>query len=235
MLVVDDNEELAENLAEILELDGLEAATAGSAEEALDVLAKNDFGLVLTDVRMPGMDGVTLLRLVRERWPGLPVIVMTAYTREVDLERARAHGALQVLKKPVEPGAVVGLITRVLGESGHVLVLEDNDDLRVGFAEALLEADGAVPHTARTVAEAMRIIDEVDVRAAILDARLPDGSGVDVGRVLATREEDVLVIYVTGYPEDVVAAAVQASAVLPKPVESTVLLGMIKTVVESER
>src|SRR3569623_916503 len=102
VLVVDDNVQLAENLAEILtDADLAEAVVADSGRRAIEVLQRERIDLMITDMRMPGMNGSGLIREARRTDPALPVIVMSAYTDEDDLRQAMHEGLLAVFGKPV--------------------------------------------------------------------------------------------------------------------------------------
>jgi CheY-like chemotaxis protein len=82
ILVVDDNEALRENLAEVLLLEGLDVAVAADGRAALELLEKEEFAVVLLDLVMPGMDGRELLAVIRQdpRFAELRVIVTTGHT-----------------------------------------------------------------------------------------------------------------------------------------------------------
>lgn len=79
ILVVDDNELLCGLTCEILGREGYHAVSATSARQALDAFDKEEFDLIVTDFRMPGMDGVELANAIRARNPQLPIIVMSVY------------------------------------------------------------------------------------------------------------------------------------------------------------
>ena len=79
ILVVDDEAVLRNNLARYLRLQGYEVETAGSGEEALAALESTTFRLVLTDLRMPGMDGLALIRHLQTEHPDALTVLMTAY------------------------------------------------------------------------------------------------------------------------------------------------------------
>lgn len=79
ILVVDDEEGLRLLYKEELEEDGATVELAASGPEALTKIEGNHFDLVLLDIKMPGMDGVEVLRMVKERWKDIPVILCTAY------------------------------------------------------------------------------------------------------------------------------------------------------------
>jgi DNA-binding NtrC family response regulator len=199
VLIIDDNLEMAANLQEILEDEGVRVAVAQDGYQALSKLDENGFDLVITDIRMPGMSGIEVLKTVHQRWPRLPVIVMTAYSAEATLDEAYTAGALDVLAKPVDIDHVIGLVERVTEPNAPVLLVEDDRNLRVTLAETLLDIAKVVPHTAATVADARRLAAEIDFRVAIVDVRLPDGDGVALARALEQRHPGLKIIYITGY------------------------------------
>jgi two-component system response regulator AtoC len=107
VLVVDDEEPLRQLLAVILRDRGYQPRTVASAEEALKELSARDYDLVITDVRMPRMDGIALTRAIQERQPGATVIVMSAYgSHDAALEAMKA-GAYDFLAKPFKPDDVL--------------------------------------------------------------------------------------------------------------------------------
>ena len=106
ILVVDDDLGICQSLEEILEADGCEVETAQDGAEGLARLAARDFDLVLSDVVMPNMDGHELYTTVHARYPGLPVLMMTAFHYDKDhiIKRSRIEGLEGVVfKKPVDP------------------------------------------------------------------------------------------------------------------------------------
>ncbi len=109
VLIVDDNEDLAENLAEILSLRGFVTQTATSAEDALPKAISDGPSLLLTDFRLPGMSGADLVRRVLERRSTVRAIVMSAYTDDGTVAAARSAGA-EFLPKPVDFGSLHTLL-----------------------------------------------------------------------------------------------------------------------------
>lgn len=99
ILVVDDNEMLCRFACDILRTEGYHAVPARSAAEALDAFAREDFDLVVTDFRMPGISGLDLARAIRGRNPGFPVIVISAF-EPVECE----HVTLWLPKEYLFPG-----------------------------------------------------------------------------------------------------------------------------------
>ncbi|MCA9614599.1 MAG: response regulator [Sandaracinus sp.] len=109
ILVVDDNTELAENVAELLEDEGHEVLVAGSGADALRMVCDQAQCLdaALVDVRMEGMDGVELVEKLCQRCPRTVYVMMTAFSLDERLERARALGVTEILSKPFAPDALL--------------------------------------------------------------------------------------------------------------------------------
>lgn len=110
VLLVEDDRALREALADTLELGGHDYRAVDCAEAALVAIAEEPFGLVVSDVNMPGMDGHRLLVLIRERQPQLPVLLMTAFGAVERAVEAMRRGAVDYLVKPFEPKALLSLV-----------------------------------------------------------------------------------------------------------------------------
>jgi DNA-binding NtrC family response regulator len=101
VLVVDDEQELVGALVERLQLRRIEARGVTSAKTALEVMAQQSFDVVLLDIKMPGMGGVELAKIVKSRWPELQVVLLTGHGSHDDAEEGLRVGAFQYLMKPV--------------------------------------------------------------------------------------------------------------------------------------
>jgi putative two-component system response regulator len=100
VLVVDDELRLRQVLVRLMTRDGFECHDVGSAEEALAYLEQQSVTLVLSDLRMPGLDGTELLRAIRERWPETAVVMITAVADVEVAVSCLAMGAMDYLTKP---------------------------------------------------------------------------------------------------------------------------------------
>ncbi|MBZ4420847.1 sigma-54 dependent transcriptional regulator [Myxococcus sp. RHSTA-1-4] len=109
ILVVDDEEGVRSFLAEALECEGHSVTTAADGDEAARLLAKQGVDLLLTDLKMPGLDGLSLLRKVREEQPDVEVIVLTAVGSVESAVAAMKAGAFEYLTKPVSSPAELRL------------------------------------------------------------------------------------------------------------------------------
>jgi DNA-binding NtrC family response regulator len=101
ILIIDDNIGLAENIAEILELQGYVTEVASSAEEALSKVGPPPPDVVVTDYRLPGIDGAALVRHLKTMGVSVNAIVISAFTDDDTIEDARSAGA-SFVAKPVD-------------------------------------------------------------------------------------------------------------------------------------
>ncbi|MDR0719726.1 MAG: sigma-54 dependent transcriptional regulator [Treponema sp.] len=114
LLVVDDEKNIREGLADSLKMDGFEVVTAAGGDEAWNRFQKGDIDLVITDLRMPDISGEELLKLIEAETPGVPVIILTGHgTVETAVEAMRA-GAWDFLTKPVNLDHLAQIVRRAL-------------------------------------------------------------------------------------------------------------------------
>ena len=116
ILVVDDQADMRGLLRDVLEAEGYQVGTADSGEKALQVVAEEQYDLVLTDLRMKGMLGTALLSEIKHRYPEIGVILMTAFgTIETAIEAIKG-GATDYLIKPVKTEDVLRVVGRAVRE-----------------------------------------------------------------------------------------------------------------------
>ncbi|HEV8264562.1 MAG TPA: HD domain-containing phosphohydrolase [Gemmatimonadales bacterium] len=120
-LVVDDEPRLRRVLVRLLEGEGFHCAEAGSGVEALAELERQAVPLVISDLRMPEMDGVTLLREIVTRWPGTAVIVVTAVAEVESAVACLQLGALDYVAKPFHLDEVRARVTQALDKRRLIL------------------------------------------------------------------------------------------------------------------
>jgi DNA-binding NtrC family response regulator len=114
ILIVDDEKNIRLTMSESLKPLGMPVHTAVNGEEALRKLHEEQAGLVFLDLKMPGIDGMEVLRQIKERWPTLRVIIVTAHGTIASAVEAMKLGAVDFLQKPFSPGEIRELATQVL-------------------------------------------------------------------------------------------------------------------------
>src|SRR6185503_2782366 len=155
ILVVDDDTAIRTSLAEAVAEWGGEVRTAEDATAALARVAEEAPDLVLSDVRMPGMDGVELLRILRQRAPSTDVILMTAYEDMPMVVAAMREGALDFLVKPLDLHALRAIVERVFEDrDARQLVARGADDPAVFSMDTLVGHDPRMIQIFKTIGQA---------------------------------------------------------------------------------
>ena len=103
IMVVDDEKQICQNVEKILSKSDYEIIHATSAKEALEKMAKDSFALLISDIVMPGMNGLEFLKLVKKEWPLTKAVMMTAYASTETAVKAIRLGALDYVSKPFTP------------------------------------------------------------------------------------------------------------------------------------
>ena len=112
VLVVEDDLALQEAIVDTLELADFSVLAAASAEQALDLLADQTVDMVISDVNMGAMDGHQLLAAIKQRWPFIPVLLITAFATIDRSVSAIQSGAVDYLVKPFEPATLINLVAK---------------------------------------------------------------------------------------------------------------------------
>lgn len=235
ILIVDDQIALAENIAEILQSVGFQTELAASAEEALARVAQGGITGVVTDFRLPGASGAQLTEALRRAGHRMPILVMSAYTDEATIEQSRAAGAWLFLPKPVPLPALIEAFDSLALQPASALVVDDERSLAENLAEALTAAGHEVV-VAHTVAEALA--HNRRIHTAVLDVRLPDGSGVEVARQLRARDPRIQILFMSGYAEALESqppVGLADSQVLEKPLQPARVVSWVQDALDAPK
>jgi DNA-binding NtrC family response regulator len=166
VLIVDDEKNMRASLRSILEDEDYSVRTAESAEEALLLLSRDEFLMVITDARLGGMSGYDFLPKVRAQWPDLPAIMITAYaTPKLAVEAIQA-GAVDYLAKPFAPEELLHAVGRC---AEHYRLLKENEALRAQTTETyrLERIIGNSPKM-RELRQLIQTVGRTDARVLIL-------------------------------------------------------------------
>jgi CheY-like chemotaxis protein len=115
ILIVDDNPNMSSLLAEMLEVFDYESVRAADGLEAIEKIEQNNISLVITDMRMPKMSGLDLLQKIKEKKPGLPVVVISGYALDDEGSNLLSNMADGFLNKPFKMSDIEQLLKQVVG------------------------------------------------------------------------------------------------------------------------
>ncbi len=148
VLIVEDDEGLREALVDTLALAGYEWLEADSAEDALVKLKSHSVDIVVSDVQMGGMGGLALLRNIKQHWPNLPVLLMTAYANIEDAVSAMKDGAIDYMAKPFAPEVLLNMVSRYApvksDDNGDAVVADEKSLKLLALAEKVAKTDANV-------------------------------------------------------------------------------------------
>ncbi len=231
ILVVDDDVDTCHNLSDILTDLGYQVDIAHDGVGALEKVRHNHYDVALLDLKMPGMDGLTLYREIKRQRAGTVAIIVSAYASSATAEEALAAGAWQVLSKPVDFKRLLGLLDEAVGQP-LVLVVDDDQDLCAALWDVLRERGYRVSlaHDEKAAARQLR---DTRFRAVLIDMKLPEGDGNSVFQLVRTANPQARTIVITGFRselEQLVQSVVQegADAVCYKPFDVPNLLGTLE-------
>lgn len=196
ILVVDDEPAVLMTLAANLELEGHHVIEAPGPQQALELAQRVEFDVLLTDVRMPGMNGIELYRALRKQKPALRAIVMTAFAVEELVDQGLQEGVYTVLRKPFDPLALSALARRA-ARGGVVLVVDDNAEVAQSIAAAL-ESAGIPALEAYSGAAALEQLGSTVVDTCLVDLVMPDVDGAALCREVRAKAGDVVLLAMTG-------------------------------------
>ncbi len=151
ILVVDDDAVNVQLIAEILAPDGYEVQTCSDPQQAGDMASRQHFDLAILDVRMPLLDGISLLKRLRTETPGLPVIIMTGFGSVDGAVEAISAGAVDYLSKPMNISQVRDAVRRSLervAAAAPGTFADDEGSEIVGRSEAMVAVYGAIAKVA---------------------------------------------------------------------------------------
>jgi CheY-like chemotaxis protein len=204
ILVVDDDHYLLDLLIETLRSIGYDTTGVLSAVEALKLIETNDYRLLITDIKMPEMDGLEFTREVKRNHPDLPVIFITGVLGSSVLRLTDADG---YLSKPFRIGQMEELIEKVLENQTdaaapdgheHILVVDDDDTFRLMLMETL-KLSGYRVIGASGGHEAIALLEQGGIDTVIADIRMPEMDGISLTRHIKKTWPLMPVIMITGY------------------------------------
>jgi CheY-like chemotaxis protein len=231
VLVVDDEEDTCRNLSDILTDLGYNVEVAHDGPTALEMVRRTAYDVALLDLKMPGMDGLTLYREIKRLRAGTVALIVTAYAGSATAEEALSAGAWRVLPKPVDLPRLLNLVDEAVGQP-LVLVIDDDPDLCASLWDLLREHGYRVAVAHDEAAAAAQLRDRA-YKAVLIDMKLPDGDGGSVFQLVRSVNPQARTVVITGHRQELdelVRKVVNegADAVCYKPFDIPALLKTLK-------
>jgi CheY-like chemotaxis protein len=197
ILVVDDEVDTCRNLSDILTDLGYQVDTANDGLAALELARKKHYEIALLDLKMPGMDGLTLYRELRKLHASTVAIIVSAYASKSITDEALAAGTWQVLPKPVDFPRLLKFVDEAL-EQPLIMVVDDDPDLCASLWDVLRERGYRVA-LAHDEEEAARRMHDHQCRVVLIDMRLEHGDGAEVFRMVRQVDPQARTVIITGH------------------------------------
>lgn len=233
VLVVDDDRRMVKTICDILRVKGYEAVPAYSGEEAVEKVKEELPACVLMDIKMPGIDGVEALKMLRDAVPNIPVLLMSAHSTGDQDEEAKRQGAYAVLTKPIDVEGILSFLS-LLKKEESVLVVDD--DLR--FSKTLKDILQARGYEVETEADSGKVLGRMErdyKLVVLLDLKPGDAKGTEVLREIREKYPTKPVVMITSYREGMGEAIekgfqIGAYTFMYKPLETEHLIGIIEEI-----
>ncbi len=245
MLLVDDEPDFLQATEKALARRGFDLRSAPDGRAALKLLSEEPFDVVVLDVKMPGLDGLAVLKEVRRRLPGLPAIILTGQGSARQAVETFQEGGYDYLTKPcdieklaeIARAAVASAEAAQSGPSSseeeepiRLLLIDDEEDLLISLATAFRHR-GIQVTTARSGFEGLDQLRTQPFEVVLLDLAMPLMGGIDVLSRIKERDPLIEVIVLTGRPSMGTAAEGLREGIfdyLVKPQSIKTLTGRIR-------
>jgi DNA-binding NtrC family response regulator len=237
VLVVDDDVDTCHNLSDILTDMGYSVEIAHDGPSALGMVRQRPFDVALLDLKMPGMDGLTLYREIKKLRSGTVAIIVTAYATGDTAAQALQAGAWRVLSKPVDLGQLMPLVEEA-SQQPLVMIIDDDHDLCESLWDVLRDRGYRVC-VAHNEQEALERLPGVQHRVVLIDMKLPRGDGSHVFQLVRSANPQARVVLITGFRtelQELIERVVTegADAVCYKPFDMPQLLDTVEHLAAAE-
>ena len=243
VLVIEDDETAREQLAKVIQKEGFEVVMAEDGRVGLEMFKNEHPEIVITDLKMPGIDGLEVMRKVRRFSTNVPIILITAYGETDTAISALREGALDYLKKPLD----LELLILALGRARekiieykkappfpNLLLADDEEMTRRRLARVLEKEDWKV-FQASDGEEALNVFQQTKIDIVLLDIKMPKKDGIQTLHEMRNITANFEAIILTGYGDE--SSAIQAMRdgainFLKKPIDLDQMVVSVEKAIE---
>jgi DNA-binding NtrC family response regulator len=229
VLVVDDDWLMAKTLVDVLSVKGYRAEAASSGPQALEMMGEDKYDCVLTDIKMPDVNGVDLLRAIKDMRPHVPVVFMTAYATNRLMDEGFKEGAIASFVKPLDINLLLWFLP-MLSEQHSIVVADDDTEFWRTVREGLERRGCGV----LWVEDPDALLDmlEPSGQVVLVGTKLDGIKGLDLLEKIRAQYDALPVVLATDGPEMASSEAERArklnvQAWINKPFEVDELLGVL--------
>lgn len=207
ILVVDDEEDILHLMETYLKSEGFSVDTASSGQEALHKLKLLPADCVVTDLQLPQMNGIALLKHIKSGNALVPVILISGQATDVSKERARELGAFDFLDKPVKKGTLAACVRAAIENSGkqkvtpRILVVDDSPEIHRFFNDAL-KGEGYELHYAEDGEIAVYDVRDENFDMVFMDIHMPNKNGIEAAKEIKAQKPHTFIVMMTGEAEE---------------------------------
>jgi DNA-binding NtrC family response regulator len=223
---------MVKTLVDILQYKGYEVQGESSSRNALELIKQNPYDCVLTDIKMPELNGLEFFREIKKLRPRISVVFMTAYATDDIVRQATEEGAIATLNKPLDINLLLCFFS-ALGEVPSIVIVDDDPQ----FCETLGAVLQIRGYSVIEVSDPdlLEGVLESEGQVVLLDMKLRDVSGLEVLKQIRKWHPFIPVVLITGYRNDMAAAIesaleIKAYTCLYKPLQIEELLQTLSTV-----
>ncbi|SHI84226.1 Response regulator receiver domain-containing protein [Dethiosulfatibacter aminovorans DSM 17477] len=243
VLLIEDDDIARERLKNIIKKEGYKVCTASNGVEGLEVFRSEKPDLVVTDVKMPKMDGMEVTRRIKSLSPETGIVLITGHGSMDMVIEALRGGATDYIKKPINVDEMLLSLGRatefVLKKRNRmikksILVVEDNDKSRETLVRVFAK-EGYEVYQAADGIEAVRIFFERKIDVVLLDIKLPGKDGLDVLKEISGTSRYFETIVMSGYGDEVMAVEAMRNGAMNfirKPIDLEQLLVSVQKAYE---
>jgi len=225
---------MSETLSDIMENIGYKVDVANDGYNAIKLISKHDYIMVLMDIKMPGINGVETFKEIKQIRPSTKVIMMTAYSVDDLVKEALKEGAYGIIYKPLKIDYLLHFIKK-LEKDINILIVDDDPNFCETLKDSLVEAKYkiAVSYNGK---QAIKYIKENEVNIVFIDIKIPILNGLEIYLAIKKINPKVTGVMVTGYKYDEVANLVEEAlkndlyTCLYKPLDKGKVIALIEEI-----